>query len=70
LLITSVVLVCGFMVFVGATLASIAVFGVLISTTVLVALVADFFLMPALVLVLQPFGPETQSSTDRRPALN
>lgn len=58
LVITSVVLVCGFLVFTGSTLASMGLFGVLISTTVAVAFVADFLLMPALVLTLQPFGPE------------
>ena len=37
---------------------STATFGVLLATTIAVALVADFLLMPAVVLVLEPFGPE------------
>jgi hypothetical protein len=35
-----------------------ASFGTLLSMTIFVVLIADFFLMPAMVLVLKPFGPE------------
>jgi predicted RND superfamily exporter protein len=58
LVITSVVLVAGFLVFLLSRLDSMTAFGTLLSTTIAVALVADFFLMPALVMTLQPFGPE------------
>jgi predicted RND superfamily exporter protein len=57
LVITSVVLVAGFLVFLLSSLDSMASFGVLLATTIGVALVADFFLMPALVLTLKPWGP-------------
>jgi hypothetical protein len=57
LVITSVVLVAGFLVFLLSSLDSMASFGVLLATTIGVALVADFLLMPALVLTLKPWGP-------------
>jgi predicted RND superfamily exporter protein len=56
--ITSVALVLGFLVFTFSVMDSTASFGVLLATTIAVALVANFLLMPALVLVFQPFGPE------------
>jgi predicted RND superfamily exporter protein len=58
LLITSVALVLGFLVFVFSVLAAKAMFGILLATSIVVALVADFLLMPALVLTFKPFGPE------------
>jgi predicted RND superfamily exporter protein len=58
LVITSVVLVLGFLVFHFSRLDSTASFGTLLATTIAVALAADFLLMPALVLTLKPFGPE------------
>ncbi|MDJ0850681.1 MAG: MMPL family transporter [Myxococcota bacterium] len=58
LFITSAALVCGFMVFTFSVMASTATFGVLLAWTIVVALVADFLLMPALVLTFHPFGPE------------
>jgi predicted RND superfamily exporter protein len=54
-----VVLVLGFLVFHFSRLDSTASFGTLLATTVFVALVADFLLMPALVLTLRPYGPES-----------
>jgi predicted RND superfamily exporter protein len=57
LVITSVVLVAGFLVFLLSRLDSMATFGVLLATTIGVALVADFLLMPALVLTWKPWGP-------------
>jgi predicted RND superfamily exporter protein len=62
LVITSVVLVLGFLVFHFSRLDSTASFGTLLATTVFVALVADFLLMPALVLTLRPFGPERSAA--------
>ncbi|MBW1683505.1 MAG: RND family transporter [Deltaproteobacteria bacterium] len=57
LVITSVVLVAGFLVFLLSSLDSFATFGALLATTISVALVADFLLMPALVLTWKPWGP-------------
>ncbi len=57
LVITSVVLVAGFLVFQLSGLDTMAVFGTLLATTITVALAADFLLMPALVLTFEPFGP-------------
>ena len=58
LFITTVVLVCGFLIMIFSEMASLASFGILVATTVGVALLADFFLLPALVLLVKPFGPE------------
>ena len=58
LFITSVVLVLGFLVFRFSTLDTLVIFGSLLATTIGVALLADFLLMPALVLTFKPFGPE------------
>jgi predicted RND superfamily exporter protein len=63
LLVTSVALVCGFLVLTQSTLDSQALRGVLLSGTIVVALIADFFLMPALLLSFEPFGPEGARST-------
>ena len=57
LVITSVVLVTGFLVFRLSQLESTVIFGSLLATTITVALAADFLLMPALILTLEPFGP-------------
>jgi predicted RND superfamily exporter protein len=58
LIITSVVLVCGFMVFRFSAMDGMSSFGSLLAGTIGVALVADFLLMPALVLTFKPYGPE------------
>jgi predicted RND superfamily exporter protein len=58
LLITSIALVLGFLVLLGSIMHSQATQGLLLATTIVTALVADFLLMPALVLTLRPFGPE------------
>ncbi len=68
LVITSVTLVCGFLVLILSILDMTAMQGVLLATTVVVALVADFLLMPALILTFRPFGPE-RSHADARPSL-
>jgi predicted RND superfamily exporter protein len=57
LFITSVALVCGFLVFVFSVMDSYASFGILLATTIAAALIANFLLLPALVLTFQPFGP-------------
>ena len=56
LFITSVVLVSGFLVLTFSVMATLVTFGLLLSATILVALAADFLLMPALVLTFEPFG--------------
>jgi predicted RND superfamily exporter protein len=58
LFITSVALICGFLVFTLSVLHTQLVFGVLLAATILTALIADFLLMPALVLTFHAFGPE------------
>ena len=55
---TSAILVAGFMVNIFSVMDGQKSFGVLLSTVIAVALVADFLLMPALILWLKPFGPE------------
>ena len=61
LFITSTVLVCGFLVFLLSAMDSQASFGVLLAITITVALIADFLLMPSLVMTFKPFGPERKS---------
>ena len=63
LVITSITLVCGFLVLTLSILDVTAVKGILLATTVVTALVTDFLLMPALILAFHPFGPEDK----RRP---
>jgi hypothetical protein len=67
LVITSVALVCGFLVLLQSTLDSQATYGVLLAATIVTALVADFLLMPALILTLEPFGPEGVRSAQTEP---
>jgi hypothetical protein len=50
--------VAGFLVLLGSVFDSHATRGLLLATTIVTALVADFLLMPALVLTFHPFGPE------------
>ena len=61
LLITSIALVLGFLVLQGSIMQSQATQGVLLATTIVTALLADFLLMPALVLTFHPFGKERLS---------
>ena len=56
LIITSVVLVLAFLVFLSSKMAVLSSFGVLLAMTIITALVADLFLMPVLILVFKPFG--------------
>lgn len=64
--ITTIVLVCGFMVFCLSLLESMMYFGLLISLTVTIALIADYFLMPAMILKLKLFGPELTSPAEAK----
>ncbi len=63
LFITSVVLVAGFLVNVCSIMQTLVDFGLLVAFTISVALLADFFLLPALVLTIRPFGPERSAVT-------
>ncbi|MBA3036081.1 MAG: MMPL family transporter [Desulfobacterium sp.] len=58
MIITSIVLISAFLVFLYSTMAVLASFGVLLAITISAALIADLFLTPALVLVFKPFGKE------------
>ena len=58
LFITALVLVAGFLVFTFSIMDSQVSFGLLLATVLAVALAANFFLMPALILTIQPFGSE------------
>jgi len=58
LLVTSVVLVAGFLVFTGSIMQTLSDFGILVACTIAVALLADFLLLPSLVLTVKPFGEE------------
>ena len=56
--VTSLVLVLGVLVNLFSVLDASAQSGVLLATTIATALLADLLLTPALVLTLEPFGPE------------
>ena len=62
LIITSIALILGFQVLQLSVMDSLGTQGLLLSTTILAALVADFLLMPALILTFKPFGPERSIS--------
>jgi predicted RND superfamily exporter protein len=71
LLITALVLVVGFLVFTFSVMDSQVSFGLLLAAAIAVALAANFFLMPALILAIQPFGPKSgaadqEAGGDRR----
>ena len=58
LTITSIILVFGFLVLLLSKLESNSNQGLLLAGTIVSALIADFLLMPALVLTFKPFGKE------------
>ncbi len=55
---TTVILIVGFILNVFHGMETQVIFGKLVAWTIFVALAADLFLMPALILVLKPFGIE------------
>jgi predicted RND superfamily exporter protein len=63
LLITSIVLACGFFALLSATLLYLVQFGLLLGITILLALLADFLLLPALLVLCtgKPGRPEAAS---------
>jgi predicted RND superfamily exporter protein len=58
LVITSIALVFGFLVLTFSVMASMVMFAILVASTIVVALAADFFLLPSLFLILKPFATE------------
>lgn len=58
LVITSATLVLGWSALLTSVMDAQVWFGILLSSTVVLALLADFFIMPVLVFWLKPFGPE------------
>lgn len=56
LFITALVLVAGFLVFTFSIMDAQVSFGILLATVIVVALIANFFLMPALMMTFEPFG--------------
>lgn len=58
LTITSVVLFFGFGVMIVSTFKPIVYFGILAAITMISALIGDLFVLPALIKVFKPFGPE------------
>ena len=63
--ITSLALVFGFLVLTLSLLDSQVLIGILLATTIVSALVADFLLMPALIMTFHPFGPERARVEER-----
>jgi predicted RND superfamily exporter protein len=62
LVITSVALVLGFLVMLDASMTSQVNTGLLLAATILLALVANFLLLPALILTFRPFGNEAPAT--------
>ncbi len=56
--VTTVILTAAFSSYLISSMAVLSSFGALLAATMVAALVADLFLLPALVLWLRPFGPE------------
>ena len=56
--ITSIVLFFGFGIMMVSTFKPIAYFGLLAAITMISAMIADLFVLPALIKVFKPFGPE------------
>jgi len=69
LVITTFALVLGFVALMFSELRSQAFYGILLSAALVAALIADLFIMPALVLKFKPFGPEDEGLANvSRPA--
>ena len=65
LLFTTMTLITGFGVLLFSDLTGVAKFGGLAGFAFAWALLADFFFVPALILIFKPFGPETACQTSR-----
>ena len=67
MLFTTLILCGGFLMFLPSKMVSIALFGGLVAFTVFMALVADFVIMPAILEMTRPLGPENNTdSSDSR----
>ena len=60
IIITSAILSLAFLVYLVSDMEVLASFGILLSITIVTALLADLFLLPALVLTFRPFGNERE----------
>lgn len=60
LVITSVTLACGWSAMLMSTMEVTFWFSVLLSSTIALALLADLFVTPLLIIWAQPFGPEKE----------
>ena len=60
---TTITLVAGFSVFALSDISNIGDFGLMAGFAILWALLADFFLAPAMILLFKPLGPEKRSSS-------
>lgn len=58
MLFTTLILCAGFLMFAPSDMISIARFGMLVALTLVLALVADFLVMPSLMFLFQPLGKE------------
>lgn len=54
---TTIILVVSFLTYLYSDIAVLASFGVLLSAAVFFALLADLFLLPAMIMTFKPFGP-------------
>ncbi|MBE9551989.1 MAG: MMPL family transporter [Proteobacteria bacterium] len=64
MLVTSVVLAIGFYIFMFASMINVIQFGFLVGSAILLALLADFLLAPALMVLLNPAAPSTSTKED------
>ena len=60
LTITTIILCIGFCVNMISRMDSFFYLGLIVSTCLFIALIADFFLMPSLILFFKPFGKEAK----------
>ena len=58
LIYTSIIFIAGFCIFLTSSFQVLKNFGALVAFTVLGALLADLFLLPALILIFKPFGKD------------
>ena len=63
MLFTTLILCGGFLMFLPSKMVSIALFGGLVAFTVFMALVADFVIMPAILEMTRPLGPENNTDS-------
>ncbi|MGB1883468.1 MAG: MMPL family transporter [Gammaproteobacteria bacterium] len=62
LITTTLILVAAFMSYLMSDMVVLSSFGILLAGAVFTALIADLFLLPALIFKLRAFGPEQASS--------